>query len=487
MFSTKTGVPSRTVNFREHSIAWSRYQYLALTLITVIAAGLRFYNLGEWGFWGDEIITFRRAQTVLDLGIKRWSLTNVSIHYAMLLFKETEWAARFVPALLGSLTIPILYWPARAFAGSFAALVFCLLLSVSTWHLYWSQNARFYVALLLFYNLALFALYYAIEEDRPVYIGVGLLFFALAVLERQVGMFLIPVFTVYLVAAYLLPFDTPKGFRLRNLGLLLLPAVLLVLLLFTTDFAGQLNPESWQAQFGFANNTPFWILAGVTYYMGLPVVLIGGLGTLYLLQRRQRLGLFLGVSAILPLLVILVLAPFHYTATRYVFICLPSWLLLTAIVAVELVRRIRHQPTSFLVAGVLLLLVLEPVSEDILYYRYQNGNRDDWKGAFAFIERHKQPGDLVVAGNPAVGEYYLGHRPLGMQSVKPQDLIEQHRGRIWFVEDMTMQDKAPEVRRWVRQNTTLVSVLDVSVRARTFTMRVYLYEPDVTQESVVAQ
>jgi len=32
--------------------------------------------------------------------------------------------------------------------------------------------------------------------------------------------------------------------------------------------------------------------------------------------------------------------------------------------------------------GRLMILILEPLSEDYLYYSTQNGNRDNWKAAF---------------------------------------------------------------------------------------------------------
>ena len=36
-------------------------QYIWLFLITLFAAALRFYRLGEWSFWIDEIFTINHA------------------------------------------------------------------------------------------------------------------------------------------------------------------------------------------------------------------------------------------------------------------------------------------------------------------------------------------------------------------------------------------------------------------------------------------
>ena len=38
------------------------YQYVILTVIILLATALRFYKLGEWSMWIDEIYTINRAQ-----------------------------------------------------------------------------------------------------------------------------------------------------------------------------------------------------------------------------------------------------------------------------------------------------------------------------------------------------------------------------------------------------------------------------------------
>lgn len=48
--------------------------------------------------------------------------------------------------------------------------------------------------------------------------------------------------------------------------------------------------------------------------------------------------------------------------------------------------------------------------------------------------------------------------------------------RVWFVEDLTMEELFPELRAWLRGNVPMVAEFDNHVYARVFTMRVYLYE-----------
>jgi hypothetical protein len=125
---------------------------------------------------------------------------------------------------------------------------------------------------------------------------------------------------------------------------------------------------------------------------------------------------------------------------------------------------------------VLLILLLEPLSEDVLYYQYQNGNRDDWKAAFELIKRDKQPGDLVALADNVHGEYYL-HEPT--ENIYRLDLESLAGGnqRVWFIEDINLGDKMPRKLHWIQTNARLVANFDVYVRARNFKMRVYLYDP----------
>jgi hypothetical protein len=50
--------------------------------------------------------------------------------------------------------------------------------------------------------------------------------------------------------------------------------------------------------------------------------------------------------------------------------------------------------------------------------------------------------------------------------------------RTWFVVDGTTPTKVPQVYRWILANAELIASFDVSVSARTYPMRVYLYDPE---------
>jgi mannosyltransferase len=208
----------------------SNYQYLLLMAITLLATALRFYKLGEWSFWIDEIFTIKRAQAHVNIeDILHWwwqpALSLILIDGALDTLGINEWSARLVPAVIGVISIPVLYFPIKKLFGPEVALIAVFLLAISPWHLYWSQNARFYTSLMLLYSLASFAFFFSLEQDRPWYIlGFFLLLF-LAVGERVIALFMAPVVICYLLLLKIMPFEKPPGLRARNLLFFLLPGI----------------------------------------------------------------------------------------------------------------------------------------------------------------------------------------------------------------------------------------------------------------------
>jgi mannosyltransferase len=443
-----------------------------LGLIIAFAAILRFYKLGEWSFWGDEAFTVSSKEDGFNYTLIRRSLATDLIRFTVANFGLTEWTARLVPAIVGILTIPLIYFPTRKLFGKETALLAGLFLAFSPWHLYWSQNARFYTLLLLFYSLGLLLFHIAMEEDRPWLLLSSLVLFGFAARERLIALFFVPVVVIYLILLWLLPFKKPKGFHARNLILFLSP-IIIAGIFFAGPYVANLG--GWFEGFGRINTSPFWILAGTVFYINLPIVILASFGCLYLLVKKDRGALLFGINAVFPLVAIAILSMIQYSANRYAFITLTSWLLLAALAVRELFRNVQGIG-RILAAGVLTLLILAPLSEDILYFQYQNGNRDNWKAAFEYIESHREVGDIVFSQNPDVSNFYLDGDTHYIGNWDPSSYSSQ--SRVWIVEDMNVAELHPQVLAWLKEKTVEKANFDVNVQARNFKMRVYLYDPE---------
>jgi mannosyltransferase len=441
--------------------------------ITLLGAALRLYNLGKWSFWIDEYYTVRDTATPGAHIPPR--ITNYLIKWMFDLFSVSEWSARLVPCIIGIASIPILYLVTRRMFNSATATLAALLLAVAPWHIYWSQNARFYALLMLFYTLGVTLFYEGVEKDNRGLLGLSAVFLVLAVWEHATAVLAVVIVVGYLILIVVLCAPRPSGLRIRNILVFLGVSVVLAIPLAIFTLPSVLA-QSQATQIATPNNNPLWILMGVAFYIRLPVLCVGIFGGLYLLINRQQKGALLGLWITIPLLVLLVLTFFTYTANRYVFVTLPAWIILASFGTVELFTQTKEALLRVLILGLPLLLFADSLGEDVLYHRYQNGNRADWKGAFQFIKARQQPGDLIITTKPEIGQFYLQEPVLGFYQLESLASNGPDQ-RIWFVEDMNINQVRESDLIWVSEHAQQVITLDNVVGGRNFRMRVFLHDP----------
>lgn len=460
-------------------------QYVLLALILAVGAAMRLYMLGTWSFWIDEVETLIRVQRGYagDVNLMQPISTRL-IGMALATLGTNEWNARIVPALFGTVSGAILFFPIKRLFGPTVALLAVLLLVLSPWHLYWSQNARFYTALLLFYTLAILTLLIGIEEQRPWLIGVALIFLGLATLERMLALLCIPVAFGFLTLRLFFSGRLP---RIQTRWILLLLCAPLLFIVVDILYGVLLGGDSlflFQSQVflekfvGNVNLNPVRLLLAFVYRLGLPLATIATFAGIYLVfADRQHTYLFLVSSAIVPVILLLFLSFFTTTQDRYLFMILPSWIILGALA----VRRLFMQTSGIgkvLAIALACLLAGDYLSQDILYYQYQNGFRMDWKGAFALVQQQRADGDLIVTSRPKVGNYYMGENVLDFAELAPESL-QLDSQRIWFVLDNVSErsQRNPALQEFARNSTELVDVREVQMPGKVMTVRVYLYDP----------
>jgi mannosyltransferase len=462
------------------------YQWLFLAAITLLAAALRFYKLGDWSFWIDEIYTIDRAQahySNLALTLQNLPPHTNWVPVSLLLIAGatnvlgiSEWSVRLVPAIVGVLTIPILYLPIRKLFGSSVALVSVLLLAVSPWHVMWSQNGRFYAALMLFSALALLVFYVGLERNRPAYLFAGLAIFYLAVSERMVAVFLFPVVAAYLLLLFMPWFTKPEGMNRRNVVVLSLPIVggLLIEahgLLFSNDsrfFGG------YDAFVGNAIDSPARILILIAFGIGLPLVVLGLSAGGWLIWQRSRAGLFCVAGAVVPIILLVAVSPWVFVVERYALITLPFWLALTAVAIERLFAWLPRQGV-WLGFGVLSLLLVQAAGDHLAYFALTNGNRLDWRGAYAHVGSHKAPGDLVISDRPEIGEYYLGEPVLDLKQISRVELAGLKQPAWFVVDSQGIWAVPPQSKTWLEENAELKFVWYLRVREQ-IDLKVYHYQ-----------
>lgn len=474
------------------------FGYGLLFLITLLAAALRFYKLGEWSFWIDEIYTVNHAmahfstpQLMLEHlpPNRNWVPVSVILTAQVLnMWGINEFNGRLVAAIVGVLTVPVLYFPVRKIFNARVALIAVLLLAVSPWHIDWSQNARGYTSLLLFYSLALFAFYFAIEEDRPSYLLLFFVFLYLASSERMIALFILPVLLVYLVTVLFLRHEKPAGLRARNMYILLSPVLLFALyqVYGTIQNGDSVFASIWneivETFFGRPIESPFTQATFLVFKLGIPLMILSGFTAVYLWLQRNRQAMVFTLGAIVPVALVILITPFMFVEERYAFASLPSWLILAAIGINELLTRMKR-PENLFAFGILAVLLGDAMGANLMYFHTNHGNRWDYRSAFALVDENMQEGDVVVSTFSEMGNYYLNRDDVVLWEEVNADSIVNDGKRVWFVviPDMTWYTGTQDFYWWVVHYTRMIKSIYIRTVDNT-NIEIYLYDPAVSSE-----
>jgi mannosyltransferase len=131
-----------------------RPERLVLALVaalTALAAVLRIWDLGRQGFWYDEATTawLLRAGPARMLATLPRTESTPPLYYLLAwgwtrAFSDTELGLRSLSALAGVACVPVTFMAARQLAGRRAAFFAALLVCVSPFLVWYSQEARSY-------------------------------------------------------------------------------------------------------------------------------------------------------------------------------------------------------------------------------------------------------------------------------------------------------------------------------------------------------
>jgi mannosyltransferase len=468
---------------------WLEYGLLGAVLL--LATALRFYKLGAWSFWIDEIYTLRDIELLFQTSrLPRPFFLMSSLPVS--LWGASEWSARLVPALLGILSIPVFYFITRRLTGSAVALLSVFFLAVSPWHLYWSQNARFYTLLLLVYTVGLFLFYLALERDNGRFAAIGAVLLTIAVIERMSSFIFVPVILLYIGLLRVLRMPRPAGLNLRVLGWLLVPVMVIVLIEGFAYFFGmrvesleQVVEDRAQVRstfeviltlfIGNPGASPQWFVNSIVESIGIPVFFLALFSGLSLVWQRDRFGLFLSMGALVPVLLIVAASFFVYVVDRYIFVALFFWILLAAIGLYRLTALSSSLETRLLGLGVLAVVMVTFLAQNVYYFKYENGARTDWRGALAFVEQHRANSqEPLFIAYPIIADYYLPDSENVFHIDEIVSYSQQHDAdRIWLLDSGWL---SLEAEQWLVQNARLMTVLDVHTTIEQFGMRVFLYD-----------
>jgi len=141
----------------------NRLSSMLLLFIILIGTFLRLYQLGSNSLWFDEAISVWFAnESPGNIIIKQTSAdVHPPFYYIVLslwinVFGNGEFDVRLLSAIFGILSIPLLYLIVKNLFGNLPALISALILAISPFHIYYSQEARMYSVLTFCVLLSIF-------------------------------------------------------------------------------------------------------------------------------------------------------------------------------------------------------------------------------------------------------------------------------------------------------------------------------------------
>ena len=171
---------------KSRKLSDGRFVAFALGAVTVLGFLLRAWELGAKGLWLDEAFSVWLGWQPLG-ELLAWVVKidqHPPLYYALLhlwikIAGDSPDNVRMLSAVLGTLTIPVMYLLGRRLMGTTVGLLAASILALSPFHVRFAQEARMYTTLMLNASLALLALSYLLADPRSADMRIG----------RQLGAF----------------------------------------------------------------------------------------------------------------------------------------------------------------------------------------------------------------------------------------------------------------------------------------------------------
>lgn len=427
--------------------------YLIVAGLIVLAALLRLYNLGN-GIWYDEMLTHVRYMDLSPGQIvssfddaNNHVLFTLAARLSIMAFGDSDWAFRLPAALFGIASVGALYIFARQVSTPLVALFSVALVTVSFHHIWFSQNARGYTALLFFSIVSSSFLLAALRSNRPLLWVMFALTGALGALTHlSIGFLCIAQFLVYAGTEFRERRDgwwTGMMFGFVPLALLTFLAYALVL---PQIFGGTLLGSGLQdKRLDWLN--PLWALMEIVNAFrvgfagtiaGLVAAVVVGVGLIHFLIRRPALVVLFVVPcglgfAMMTAIGYTLFPRFFFFAMGFAVVILIGGAVVLARFAAGLVG-LKGQRSNWL--PVALCLTIVAASAASLQHVY--APKQPYQRAIAYIESNLQPGDVVVALGIADFPFNTYYR-LGWETAKTVDELDAIRAqtkRTWVVYTM---------------------------------------------------
>lgn len=207
--SIVTALKEKIVNYKNNR------NELALLAILLLGLFLRIYDLSTESIWFDEggsvmyaeLNIFQLLETVASKDCTP-PLYYVILHYWVGMFGESEFFVKLLSVIIGLSSIYILYKVGTLLFNKNVGLLSSLILAISSFHIYYSQEARSYGLMVL---LTLLSFYFLIKilKKRKLAVSIGYIITSILLMYTHVyGLFIIIAQNIFLLTLFLFSHKT---------------------------------------------------------------------------------------------------------------------------------------------------------------------------------------------------------------------------------------------------------------------------------------
>jgi len=401
---------------------------LILLAIVLLGLLLRIYGLGSESLWLDEGISFKLAHARPILAIVERALNNhpplyfLILHYWIKLFGASVFYARLLSAIFGSLAVFLIYKIGCLTFNKETGILGALLLAISSFHIYYSQEMRMY-SMAVF--LALLSMYFFMRlvwghsaEDRSLRnampdneasfkrpdpakaLSTGYIISSVCLLYTHYsGLLILISQNIYFITLFLFnkkqnALNPKKWAKYQAISLILyLPWLWIGILRFTKIQA---------SHFWLLKPSAFSIVKSFVEYSGsvglFPIFIILVFSFMLASVRKYRNVLnlpdaykihLLSAWMFLPIIVLFAISLFSKPlyVTKYVIVSsLPFYILVALSIVI-----IKRKPIKPLIIGVILVFSLIDIGK-----YHTEPNKLPWKDVVNHIEENAKSGDLLI-------------------------------------------------------------------------------------------
>jgi len=443
--------------------------FLVLSAIVILGFVLRFLDLGKESLWLDEAVTYynTNSTSIGDVWTAAYNDRSPPLHFIALwgvrLFGSNEFWLRFPSAIAGTVTIIVIFFVAREIANEKVGLISALLLAVSPFHIFYSQEARFYAFAVLFVAVAYYAFFKACNSRKWydwTLFGVACaaafyshFYTSFAIITLFIGYFIIRIkefdFSRWNGKNNSIKAVIPNDFKLFIFG----GAVAFILVI--PIISSFLHQNQYFSTHTFNWGLGFWSIPFVTFSsfsfsnemvaIFFVLLMIAGLWLIWRLNKYSAITL--GFCLFIPVIISMYLSSSIPFNVRYHMFLITIFLVLVGIGIGSLADLMNKNYGVYVTLILILLLSVVPLSS-----YYSNLHKEDWRGFSGNLEKITHPGDIIVPlpnymVNPL--QYYYSNQSDGtfIKLISPDEAgfnsLTNETGNVYFVVTWDIQAADP--------------------------------------------